>query len=759
MPKLGDFLRRLQRGLTPETLQDQSDRQLVERALAGQDETAFQAILRRHGAMIYRVCWRVLQHQQDTEDAFQATFLVLAQKLPALRRQDSLASWLHGVAYCVAFKAKARDASRRRREQQASPSQILPPEEATWREVRSALDAELGRLPDRWRLPLLLCYLEGRTQDEAAAQLGWSKSTLRRRLEHARTALGRRLRRRGIVWPAALSAVMLSDCVASALPAPELVTQTIEAAAAVASGKEAASAATAEVAALAKGALKVMLLRKLKSAAGIVLLLFGAATVGIGLVRDHLGAATPLPHPAKEVAEQKKPVVPAKKRDDPQVPYQTFTVSGRALDRDGKPVAGATIYLVSTNNSPSRLLGTTTTGERGRYAFRDARLPYRIPEKKDEYASGTFQVFGKAPGLAFGWAGMKFLNIDPRFRTLPGKPNSTSYFPDDQIEIDVPFAPRYKVEGRITNENGVPIKGVKLRLGNCDYLDPTGKEKNMNYREFWAINQAATIMPEQVKAATDEKGRFEFPFVPAEVFCWLLLDHPDYAHVSLYTATTADPPKTHDDNHPVHPLPLQLTLRSVRTITVQVRSQETDRPVAGIQVSGYEQRASGSYSHGTSDRNGKVTLKLPPGQYHLRGDPPRESDYVRTQQELTVEPMPAEQSVVLRQQLGCILILKAIDADTDKGIAGVTFWVEFDERGRQGRVSVQSGTAWVDNPVTNAKGELRAVVPPGTRRYGVGFGALPDGYEWEDRDFAEGRRLELAAGKTVTATFRLHKKR
>jgi hypothetical protein len=229
--------------------------------------------------------------------------------------------------------------------------------------------------------------------------------------------------------------------------------------------------------------------------------------------------------------------------------------------------------------------------------------------------------------------------------------------------------------------------------------------------------------------------------------------------MSLYTATTANPPKFHDENHPVHRLPLQLTLRSVRTITVQVRSQETDRPVAGIRVSGYEQRASGSSAHGTSDRNGKVTLKLPPGKYHLQGDPPRESDHIRTQQELTVEPMPAEQSVVLRQQLGCILILKAIDADTGKGIAGVTFWVEFNEGGQRGRRSVQSGTAWVDNPVTNAKGELRAVVPLGTRRYGVGFGALPNGYEWENRDFAEGRELELSPGKTVTAAFRLHKKR
>src|SRR5262249_60370003 len=108
-------------------------------------------------------------------------------------------------------------------------------DDVTWKELRSALDAELGALPEKWRLPLILCYLEGRTQDEAASQLAWSKSTLRRRLDEARDALGRRLTGRGIVCPAALSAVLLSDCLASA--APGLVASTVEAAAGVTGGE------------------------------------------------------------------------------------------------------------------------------------------------------------------------------------------------------------------------------------------------------------------------------------------------------------------------------------------------------------------------------------------------------------------------------------------------------------------------------------------------------------------------------------------
>src|SRR5262245_12603877 len=109
---MSTFLRRLARGMAAETLRDQSDRQLVERLLAGPDEAVFEAIVRRHGPMVYRVCWRVLQQEQDAEDAFQATFLILAQQVRTVRRPASLASWLHGIARRVALKARAQGRNR-----------------------------------------------------------------------------------------------------------------------------------------------------------------------------------------------------------------------------------------------------------------------------------------------------------------------------------------------------------------------------------------------------------------------------------------------------------------------------------------------------------------------------------------------------------------------------------------------------------------------------------------------------------------------
>ena len=290
---VSDFLRRLTRGMVAETLADQSDRQLVEQFLDGHDEAVFEAIVRRHGAMVYRACWRVLQHHQDAEDAFQATFLVLAQRLRTVRKHASLASWLHGVAHRVALKAKAEAATRRRHEQQAAVSPPVPPDDVSWGEVRAVLDAELVGLPEKWRLPLVLCYLEGRTQDEAAEQLGWSKRTLRRRLEEGRTGLGHRLSRRGVVWPAALSAVLLSDAVASATLSPGLLDSTIKAASLFAAGQTAAvGLISAKAAALAEGVLKTMLLSKIKVAA-VAMLAIGALAIGASALPDRTVAAEP----------------------------------------------------------------------------------------------------------------------------------------------------------------------------------------------------------------------------------------------------------------------------------------------------------------------------------------------------------------------------------------------------------------------------------------------------------------------------------
>ena len=212
-PTLGTYLRRLRQAMAADALSSCPDRDLIERVRVGQDEAAFRAVLDRHGAMVYQVCRRLLSSDTDVEDAFQATFLVLVRRGHAIRRQSSLASWLHGVARNTALKVRTQANRRRRREvavARTAPNCLT--DETTWGELRGVLDEELGRLPESCRAALVLCYLEGRTQDEAAAQIGVSKSTLRRHLDRGRALLGRRLARRGISLAAALAVRLVSDC-------------------------------------------------------------------------------------------------------------------------------------------------------------------------------------------------------------------------------------------------------------------------------------------------------------------------------------------------------------------------------------------------------------------------------------------------------------------------------------------------------------------------------------------------------------------
>ncbi|HEY1186953.1 MAG TPA: RNA polymerase sigma factor, partial [Gemmata sp.] len=193
-----------------------SDRELLRRFQDGQEE-AFAAILRRHGTMVLRVCRRVLGRQEDAEDAFQATFLVLARKAGAVAWHDSIGTWLHTAAHRLAREARRGAVRRHAREtRRAVPAAGDALTEVTSRELLAVLDEELAALPDENRGPLILCCLEGMSGDEAARHLGCSESTVKRRLRQAREMLQSRLSRRGIALPAAGFLALLAAGTAAA---------------------------------------------------------------------------------------------------------------------------------------------------------------------------------------------------------------------------------------------------------------------------------------------------------------------------------------------------------------------------------------------------------------------------------------------------------------------------------------------------------------------------------------------------------------
>jgi RNA polymerase sigma factor (sigma-70 family) len=220
---------------------DHSDCVLLEWFVQRHDQAAFAALVRRHGPMVLSVCRRVLRHAEDTEDAFQATFLVLARKASRLRRPELLANWLYGVAYRTAQHARERSARRHQREREAAsmPSPQTDPESPS-HDLGRLLDEELHRLPEKYRLPLVLCYLEGRTNKEAAAILGWPSGSMAHRLERGRDLLRDRLNARLNATPLSVSPLMVAALLRSVDVPAWLVDTTVQASVVLGSAKHVA---------------------------------------------------------------------------------------------------------------------------------------------------------------------------------------------------------------------------------------------------------------------------------------------------------------------------------------------------------------------------------------------------------------------------------------------------------------------------------------------------------------------------------------
>jgi RNA polymerase sigma factor (sigma-70 family) len=301
-----------------------SDTQLLKRFVNQRDESAFELLVWRHGPMVLGVCRRILRDEHDAEDAFQATLLALARKAGSIGKRESVGSWLYKVAYRVALRARDAAIRRGRHERQVAERMAESPstEGAAWDELRPVLDEELNRLAEKHRTPVVLCYLEGLTNEEAARQLRCPVGTIKTRLAHARRLLGDQLSRRGLTLAAGLIASEVVEQAACAAPPAALVGTTVRIAALAAMGKFAtAGAASAPVVALTEGVLRAMMVTKLKQA--VVVLMVGLAFAGVGTVsyrawgeeepaaQRRLGDDTPLrkPTPAEvQVKEIKKQI-------------------------------------------------------------------------------------------------------------------------------------------------------------------------------------------------------------------------------------------------------------------------------------------------------------------------------------------------------------------------------------------------------------------------------------------------------------------
>jgi RNA polymerase sigma factor (sigma-70 family) len=339
-----------------------TDGQLLEDFISRRQEAAVAALVRRHGPMVWGVCRRVLRNHHDAEDAFQATFLVLLRKAASVVPRAMVANWLYGVAYQTALKARATLAKRRVRERQATEMPEPARERDRWHDLQPLLDRELSRLPDKYRVPIVLCDLEGKTRKEAARQLGCPEGTVAGRLARARVMLAKRLARHGFAITGGSLAAALSQNVASAGVPTSVVSNTIKAAALYAAGQAAATGViSTQVAALIQGVLTTMFLTKLKAATAALII---AGLFISGVLVAALSAA-PQPAPAQQPAGEKKD-----KPADEEAPAKTpDRLKLRAtLEGHGAGVYALTFspddeLLASGSDDGSIKIWNTTTGK------------------------------------------------------------------------------------------------------------------------------------------------------------------------------------------------------------------------------------------------------------------------------------------------------------------------------------------------------------------------------------------------------------
>lgn len=432
-----------------------SDGQLLECFLTRRDDAAFAALVHRHGPMVWGVCRRILHNHHDAEDAFQATFLVLVRKAASVQPRDKVANWLYGVAYQTSHRARVSTAKRQKREQLvASPPESAAVERDLGPNLRGLLDQELRRLPDKYRTPIILCDLEGKSGQEAARQLGCPEGTLTGRLSRARAMLAKRLARSGLGLSAGALATALAENAASGCVPPAVLSSTIQAAALMAKGKMATTGViSAQVAALTKGVLTTMLLTKLKNSMIVVLLL--SIVSGMGVV-----TYSALGKQADGRKEEDKKVLQQPRRDQAQEELAKLqgTWLGVRLEANGQaaPVEQAKQFKILIKedkvvfNPETEKRTSTLKLDLSRKPHEMHLTPLDGPAKKetakaiyslekDELTICVNNVPGGPPPTKFETKsdpGLRLLVLEREKKAEKAKPTATENGTEDSREVD-----------------------------------------------------------------------------------------------------------------------------------------------------------------------------------------------------------------------------------------------------------------------------------------------------------------------------------
>jgi RNA polymerase sigma factor (sigma-70 family) len=495
---LGAALRQLNRLFAEGVVAGHSDAQLLERFLTQGDAAAFEALVGRHGPMVLSVCRGIVREPHDAEDAFQATFLVLVKRGSTIRGRDALAGWLHKVAHRVAIQANTAAARRRTLERRVGQMAVATSTNrpaAASDDWLPALHEEIARLPEKYRLAVVHCDLEGMTQAQAAAQLHWSERTIHHRLAEGRARLRRRLARRGLEPDGTILSTLLLREARAAVPAG-WSEATVRAALATVNPTMAVGVVSAAANQLSQEVFKLMLLQKLTVIAATLLavglIAWGASAALVRLSQEpsQKSVATPITGadqpPARKATGPNPGVANAAPGNDVTKPASSHRLSLRVLSaKTGEPLDGVSVsWELQGEGEPRK--GTVTTGKEG-----TASIVWNL-------------------GIA-----IRFLYLNVK---KPGYVGLFLHWDDRNHAISVPESQEARLEP------GVPIRGV--------VQDEAGKpiaQATVTASGTATQGEGPHYGYELGTAKTDEQGRWQIDDAPANVSdVSLHVRHPDY---------------------------------------------------------------------------------------------------------------------------------------------------------------------------------------------------------------------------------------
>jgi RNA polymerase sigma factor (sigma-70 family) len=703
-------LRNLTAGRGADTWPDQ---QLLDDFAGRHDEAAFAALVSRHGPMVLRVCRRVLRHEQDAEDAFQATFLVLARNTGSIRKRDTVASWLHGVAYRTAMKAKRGSA--RRRNHEAKLLTVPPrPTSPTWDDVQAVLDEEIQRLPASFRRAFVLCVLEGKSGPEAAAVLGCKEGTVKSRLNRARGRLRKCLARRGIELTSLLAGLSVAES------APGAAVPAVLAAAAVRGA--AGGAIASRVAALAAGVSRALFLKRARSMTALALA--AAVVVGAGVLARQLLAAG---EPRKTVVSDKPVPAAAKEaaKSPPADEGQSITYGGRVLDPDGRPFAGAKLYVTPAYGylrraDPSPEYGTTGP---------DGRFHVSVPGAK--FGDHDTVVAAAAANYGPGWVSVP---VDGKRDDL-----TLRLVPDD-----VP------ITGHVLDLEGKPVPGVTLTVQQINaalgedlgpFLEAAARRKDATIYDLEQHYLRRFTIALAPKVTTDAAGRFRLAGIGRDRLVTAQLDGPTVASEPIRMLTRPGKPfevtiykgnpEFNDPRRTVtyHGADLRVVAAPCRPIAGVVRAKDTGQPLAGVTVRSYSRYVREGGQHlfdlvaTTTDAKGRYRLTGLPGGpgYKIVAIPAGDQPYLVQSRPVPGDLGPGPATVDFEVCRGVWIEGKMTDKLTGKPLHGAVEYFSLENNPNLRDYPGYDGTIAPERIWTGTKedGSYRVVGLPGPGVVGV----------------------------------------